>query len=120
MGMGYLIVVFVEDMAIAETLASLILLLCIWYSGDFSYNPECTWILRWISYLSPIFYAFNALVNNEFGGTGGLGEEFLKKTGLDNFGLWPSIGALLGFGLLYMIIGYFALSFSTRSNRKYI
>lgn len=120
MGMGYLIVTLVEDMAIAETLASLILLLCIWFSGDFAYNPECTWILKWLAYLSPIFYTFNALVNNEFNGTGGLGEEVLQKTDLDNYGLWPSVGTLLGFGLFYMIIGYFALSFSTRSNRKYI
>jgi ABC-type multidrug transport system permease subunit len=120
MGMGYLIVTFVENAVIAETLASLILLVCIWYSGDFAYNPECTWILRWIAYLSPIFYSFNALVNNEFGGTGGKGEELIKETGLDNFGVWPSIGTLLGFGLGYMIIGYFALSYSTRYNRKYI
>jgi ABC-type multidrug transport system permease subunit len=120
MGMGYLIVIFVENMAVAETLASLILLLCIWFSGDFAYNPEYTWILRWISYLSPIFYAFNALVNNEFDGAGGKGEKILRETDLDYYGVWPSIGTLTGLGLFYMIFGYFALSFKTRSTRKYI
>lgn len=120
MGMSYLIVTFVENMAVAETLASLILLLCIWYSGDFAYNPGCTWILRWIAYLSPIFYTFNALVNNEFKGTGGRGEQILQATDLNDYGVWPSIGTLLGFGLLYMIIGYFALSFSTRVQKRYI
>lgn len=120
MGMGYLIVTFVENIAVAETLASLILLLCIWYSGDFAYNPECTWILRWISYLSPIFYSFNALVNNEFDGIGGKGEKILRETDLDNYGVWPSIGTLIGFGLFYMFIGYFALSFNTRTKRNYI
>ena len=79
----------IENIAVAETLASL----------NFAYNPECTWILRWISYLSPIFYSFNALVNNEFKGTGGRGEKILQTTDLDNYGVWPSIGTLLGLGL---------------------
>jgi ABC-type multidrug transport system permease subunit len=120
MGMGYLLVTLIENMAIADTCASFILLLCIWYSGDFAFNPNCTWILRWLAYLSPIFYSFNALANNQFGGTKGRGEKILVDAQLNNFGLWPSIGALLGFGLLYMAAGYFALSFSTRPNRTYI
>lgn len=120
MGIGYLIVTLVESMAIAETLASFILLLCIWFSGDFAYNPSCTWILRWIAYLSPIFYAFNALINNEFYGTGGKGENILNELSLDNYGLWPSVGTLIGFGILYMILGYVALSYNTRSSRQYI
>lgn len=120
MGMGYLIVTFVENVAVAETVASLILLLCIWFSGDFAFNRSCTWILRWIAYLSPVYYSFNALINNEFVGRGGKGESVLNEVGLNNYGVWPSIGTLLGFGLVYMIIGYFALSYSTRSNRRYL
>lgn len=120
MGMGYILVTLIDNLAIADTCASFILLVCIWFSGDFAYNQNCTWILRWLAYLSPIFYAFNALVNNQFGGTNNLGEEVIKKLNLDNFGLWPSVGALLGFGLFYMVVGYAALSFSTRPNRRYI
>lgn len=120
MGMGYLIVTLVDNMAIAETTGSIILLLCIWYSGDFAYNRQCTWILRWLAYLSPIFYAFNALVNNEFNSTSSKGEEFINETGLNTLGVWASIGTLLGLGFVYMIIGYFALSINTRPNHKYI
>ena len=120
MGMGYLLVTLIENLAIADTCASFILLLCIWFSGDFVYNPFCTWILRWLAYLSPIFYSFNALANNQFGGTNEIGQEIIEKYKLTNYGLWPSIGTLLGFGLFYMIAGYIALSFSTRPNRNYI
>lgn len=119
MGMGYILITLIHNLAIADTCASFILLLCIWFSGDFAFNQYCTWILRWLAYLSPIFYSFNALANNQFGGTNGLGEEVIKKLKLNNFGLWPSVGALLGFGLFYMVSGYLALSFSTRPNRKY-
>lgn len=120
MGMSYLIVAFVENIAVAETLATLILWLCIWYSGDFAYNPECTWILKWIAYLSPIFYTFDALASNEFNGIGGKGEQILAEFYSSGYGVWPSIGTLLGLGLLYMIIGYFGLSFNTRTKRTYI
>lgn len=120
MGMGYLLVTLIENSALAELLASFIFFVCIWYSGDFAYNPECTWILRWIAYLSPIFYAFNALANNEFNEIGGKGEELVKEVGLDSLGVWPSIGILLGFGMCYMFLGYFTLSYSTRCNRNYI
>ena len=120
MGMGYLLITLIENMAIADTAASFILLLCIWYSGDFVYNPTCTWILRWLAYLSPIFYSFNALANNQYNGANVLGETIIEKLQLTNYGLWPSVGTLLGFGLLYMILGYIALTFSTRPNRRYI
>lgn len=130
MGMGYLLVTLIPNLAVVETSASFILLLCIWFSGDFAFNPTCTWILRWMAYLSPIFYAFNALVNNEFKGNifkpshllshdFEIGSEFLKENGFINYGLWPSIGTLLGFGLLYMILGYFALAVVTRPSIRY-
>lgn len=120
MGMGYIIITLIQNLAIADTVGSFILLLCIWFSGEFVYNPNTTWILRWLAYLSPIFYSLNALANNEFDGTGQIGEEIIKKDKFTNYGLWPSIGTLLGFGLFYMIVGYFALMISTRPNRKYI
>lgn len=120
MGIGYLIVTLVEDMAVAETISSLVLLLSIWFSGDFAFNRTCTWILRWMAYLSPIFYSFNALANNQFDGTSTLGAEAIKRLGIINYGLWPSIGTLLGYGFLYMILGYIALSFNTRNKRVYI
>lgn len=119
-GMCYLIVSFVENIMLGEILATLTLWLCIWYSGDFAYNPECTWILKWISYLSPIFYTFDALATNEFNGTAGIGEQILSSIYSNGYGVWPSIGTLLGLGLLYMIIGYFVLSFNTRNKRNYI
>ena len=120
MGMAYLLIMLVENLAVADTCASFILLICVWFSGEFSYNPYCTWILRWLAYLSPVFYSINALVNNEFDGTNGLGESTIQKLKFTNFGLWPSVGALLGFGLFYMIAGYLALLYSTRPSRRYI
>ncbi len=128
MGMGYLLVTLISSLAIVETMASFILLICIWFSGDFAFNPTCTWILRWIAYLSPVFYAFNALVNNEFDGNVypakrahrlQVGSTLLKEDGFINYGVWPSIGTLLGFGLLYMILGYTALIFITRPRVQY-
>lgn len=128
MGMGYLLVVTISSMEVIETCASIILLLCIWFSGDFAFNPTCTWILRWISYLSPVFYAFNSTMNNEFDNVvfpeGGqvykIGKAYLESVGYANYGTWASIGTLLGFGLLYMILGYFGLAFVTRPKRHYI
>lgn len=129
MGMGFLLVTLIPNLAVVETTASTILLICIWFSGGFAFNPTCTWILRWIAYLSPIFYAFNALINNEFKGQQfrpkreaalELGTTFLKEEGFINYGVWPSIGTLLGFGLVYMILGYIALAFVTRPRLRYL
>lgn len=131
MGMGFLIVTFIPSLAVAETTASFVLLCCIWFSGDFAFNPACTWILRWIAYLSPIFYSFNALLNNEFDGNtfesasatrAGLerGRTLLENSGYVNFGLWASVGALLGFGALYMALGYPALFYVTRPRFRYL
>ena len=128
MGMGYLLVTLISSLPIVETTASFILLICIWFSGDFAFNPTCTWILRWIAYLSPIYYAFNAMINNEFDDNFfdadkahrlQEGAKLLKEDGFTNYGVWPSIGTLLGYGVLYMILGYIALSFVTRPRVHY-
>lgn len=124
MAMGVLIVTLFPSLPVAETVASTWLLICIWFSGDFAFNPACTWILRWIAYLSPIFYAFNAVMNNEFAGQDFpaahiIGSQLLQQLGFVNLGIWGSVGALLGFGAFYTLLGYALLVYETQPNRFY-
>ncbi len=128
MGIGYLLATLIDNVRMIESISAFIILIAAWFSGDFAFNPTCTWILRWIAYLSPVFYTFNALINNEFDGitfkSDGdhpmeSGEEILKADGFYYYGVWPSIGTLLGFGLVYMVLGYIATAFVTRPHVHY-
>ncbi|AES81623.2 drug resistance transporter-like ABC domain protein [Medicago truncatula] len=102
-----------RDMSVASTLGSFTLALLVVMSG-FSLSKddiEKGWI--WGYWISPMMYAQNAVVNNEFLGkswrhvlpnsTDSLGVEILKSRGFftQSYWYWIGFGAMIGYTLLF-------------------
>lgn len=85
------------------------------YGGNLTQTLGITWILRWLQYASPVFYAYSALMQNEFKGNtfdGVPGEVYLIRYGLDTIptvvgAIMPMVLALvflaIAVGLFYRI-----------------
>ncbi|KAK7264776.1 hypothetical protein RJT34_32386 [Clitoria ternatea] len=107
----FLASVFKTDVA-ATTIGSLVLVLMFLFGGFILPRPSLPWWLRWGFWLSPMTYGEIGITLNEFlaprwqtikEGSITVGREVLRSHGLDfhsNF-YWISIGALLGFTILF-------------------
>ncbi|KAL2338895.1 hypothetical protein Fmac_013341 [Flemingia macrophylla] len=103
--------VFKTDVA-ATTVGSLVLVLMFLFGGFILPRPSLPWWLRWGFWLSPMSYGEIGITLNEFlaprwqkikEGNITVGNEVLRSHGLDfdsNF-YWISVGALLGFTILF-------------------
>ncbi|XP_058749298.1 pleiotropic drug resistance protein 1-like [Vicia villosa] len=114
-----------RDMTTALTLGSFILAILFCMSGFVLSKDGIKkgWI--WGFWISPMMYAQNAIVNNEFLGdnwkhvlpnsTEPLGIEVLKSRGFftESYWYWIGVGALIGYTLLFNIGYIFALTFLT-------
>ena len=81
---------------------------------------ETSWIIRWFQFLSPVFYAYMALLRNELEGNiiqGAAGDSFLIEYRAKIFSIWACAGILFGLGTIYFIFGFFALRSTTRCKR---
>ncbi len=58
-----------ERAQVAVPLAGIVALVM----GNLTTVPDATWILRWIQYLSPIFWSYQCLIRNELGGVASAG-----------------------------------------------
>ncbi|XP_012569363.2 pleiotropic drug resistance protein 1-like [Cicer arietinum] len=112
-----------REMTVAVTLGSFTLTLFI-AMGGFALSKDKIkdeWI--WGFWISPIMYAQNALVNNEFLGkqwrhvlpnsTEPLGVEVLKSRGffVESYWYWLALGALLGYTILFNFNYILALTY---------
>lgn len=103
--------VFKTDVA-ATTIGSLVLVLMFLFGGFILPRPSLPWWLRWGFWLSPMSYGEIGITLNEFlaprwqkiqEGNITVGLEVLRSRGLDfdrKF-YWISVGALLGFTILF-------------------
>ncbi|XP_004508092.1 pleiotropic drug resistance protein 3-like isoform X2 [Cicer arietinum] len=113
--------VFKTDVA-ATTVGSLVLVLMFLFGGFIIPRPSLPKWLRWGFWLSPMSYGEIGITLNEFlaprwqkiqEGNITIGREVLKSHGLDfdsNF-YWISIGALLGFAVVFDILFILALTY---------
>ncbi|KAH9411818.1 ABC-2 type transporter [Ordospora pajunii] len=123
---GLAISAMASSQNVAQVLGSLGLLVFLIYSGSFN-NPNTIpgW-LRWMVWLSPMYYATKASFQNQlngvvFTGPGGIklsGESQVDLRGLGGTGIWTCIFALWGISLFWTIVGSVALHYSTRNNMK--
>ncbi|KAF8179876.1 pleiotropic drug resistance ABC transporter [Pholiota molesta] len=85
----------------AQALAGVLLLALSLYTGYQIPRPSMIGALRWISYINPIYYAFSALMTNEF-------------HTLDGF----NFGILCAFGIFFLLCLLIFTEFNTGSTRK--
>ncbi len=94
--------------------------------GDLSGEPgQVTWILAWIKYLTPLYYAVQALVQNQFAGETYQsdmnpnltvdGQYYVNQNNFNQISYWFCMLALIGFAVLYFVLGFVALSLRTRT-----
>lgn len=108
---------------IAQIIGSTFILLFTVYSGAFgSTNVIPAW-LRWIIFISPIYYAYTALIQNQFrdvtfysGSQNIPGEEYIYMNNTKIIGMWWCILLVWLYTFGWYIIGSVALQFTTRSN----
>lgn len=74
--------------------------------GNLPVDPGPTWILRWIQYISPIFYSFQCLIQNELRGVdspeGVDVDKFLGS--YETMPIAACLPALAGFIIVYLIL----------------
>ncbi|KAK7291743.1 hypothetical protein RIF29_07126 [Crotalaria pallida] len=113
--------IFKTDVA-ATTIGSLVLVLMFLFGGFILPRPSLPWWLRWGFWLSPMSYGEIGITLNEFLAPrwrkiqeGGItvGRKVLINHGLDFHGnfYWISVGALLGFTVLFDFGFILALSY---------
>lgn len=96
--------------------------------GDLKAETEqMTWILAWLKFLSPLFYAVQALMQNEFEGNTYEADfdealvvdytYYLDKYDFQQIGIWYCFIALMGFSLLFFVLGYIVLYIRTKTKQ---
>ncbi|WUR04909.1 ABC transporter [Vairimorpha necatrix] len=110
---------------IAQIIGGTCILFFTIYSGAFgSTNAIPAW-LRWMIFISPVYYAFTALIQNQFSGVefysnqGSVpGEEFIYANDTFIIGMWWCIFLMWLYTVLWFIIGSISLQYSTRTKIK--
>ncbi|AFN82649.1 EPP transporter-like protein [Encephalitozoon romaleae SJ-2008] len=109
----------------SQVLGSMGLLVFLIYSGSFN-NPNTipSW-LRWVVWVSPMYYATKASVQNQLNGVVFessniriTGEEQIRIRGLDGTGVPLCIFILLGMNFFWIVSGALALHLTTKNNMK--
>ena len=128
--MGLCIASISPTVQISEIIGPLIIVIFLIFGGNLANSNEITWILRWIQYISIVYYTYQALSQNEFSGNYyGVqdgspqkvpGEYYLNLYGLNNINLWGCLGGILGVGAAFLFLGYVGLRFSTRPKLTFI
>lgn len=128
--LGLMISALSKSIYISLILGPFLIVIFVLLGGLKAEKDEITWILLWIRYLSPPFYSCQALIQNEFVGdefqldtdTSQLigGEYYLEQYNFDQIGIWFCFIALMGFAVLYCIIGYVAMRITTKTRQVLI
>ena len=129
-GLGLCVASISPTVQISEIIGPLVIVIFLIFGGNLANSNTITWILRWIQYISVIFYSYQALAQNEFNGnyygvqndskTVIPGEDYLNLYGLNNVNQWGCLGAILGLGTAFLLLGYMGLRFSTRPKLTFI
>jgi hypothetical protein len=115
--LALLVAASVPSLEIGMIVAPLTCVIFLVFGGNFANSGEITWILRWIQYISPVFYNYTALIQNEMAGQqfGPVsGDQYLELYGLNNVSIVWCMGALFILTGAYLVMGYFALAWNTR------
>lgn len=95
----------------------LLLVVFLIFGGNLANGNSITWILRWIQYISFIFFGYQGLIQNEFAGNtfnGIPGDFYLKEYYLEQVSVMGCAGALMGLSAGFLLFGYIALRISTK------
>lgn len=102
--------IFTGNAQASAALAPVIVIISVLFSGLFTQTDQIPAAVRWIKWISFVFYAANAFAKNEFPGRLG-GDEILDSAGFNGISYWGNLGALYGLAIALRTFGYLALKF---------
>lgn len=110
---GMLISALVPNPQLAALCGALLLSFNAVFGGQNYNHILVPWGLRWLQFLSILYYTGVALGRNELDGVQP-GEALLITRDLQLISIWAALGALMGLFAINMIIGPLALNWTTR------
>lgn len=87
-----------ESIRIAFTMGVFYFVIENLFNGTNVNTNNITWVLRWIRYISPMFYTYSGMIQNEFNGqtlNGEPGEYWMQLYGLNVVSVMWAAGALM-------------------------
>lgn len=126
LSLGFAIASFATTVKQAQIIGTIVIVIFLLFGGNLAVAGGVTWILRWIQYTSPIFYAYDGLSQNSLNGiqfnntnpvSGPIGllngKSYLKQISLAQLPVVADGLAVLGLGIVYFVLGYFLLYWRT-------
>lgn len=115
--MGLMVAAAVTTTEMGQLLGPMLVAACLIFGGNLANNDQITWILRWLQYLSPVFYTFIAIIQNELSGqTFGQvsGDFYIDQYAFDQASIVWCMGALLILSAAFFVFGFVAICRTTR------
>lgn len=124
--LGMFIGIMVPSAKAGEVFGPLSVVIFTIFGGNLVNLDSVTWAVRWLSYVSPVNYAYKAFFQNEFeplvfnADMGGklLGSQVISKYSLDDIAVWPCIAILAAHGIVYLIAGYIVMRYFKKPNQR--
>lgn len=108
MSMGYFISCVFNDMTIANMIAPILMMPFMLFGGFYSNLKSMPAWLGWLQWCSPIKYALEAMMFNEFNENSAPGYDITYALGL-HLGTWKCIWINIGIAIVARIAAAFAL-----------
>lgn len=115
--MGLMVGAAVPNAEMGALLGPMLVAMSYIFGGSLANNDQVTWILRWLQYLSPIFFCFSAIIQNELSGqTFGQvsGDTYISLYAFDQVSILWCMGGLMMLSAAFYGLGYLAIRRSTR------
>lgn len=115
--MGLMVAAAVKTSEMGQLLGPMLVAACLIFGGNLANNDQITWILRWLQYLSPVFYTFIAIIQNELSGQtfGNVpGDFYIDQYSFDQASILWCMGALMILSAAFFVFGFIAICRTTR------
>lgn len=99
------------------TMGALLINFNIIYGGAVYVATTVSWIIRWIQFLSVLYYSSIMISRNEIDPTSP-DFDLLTIHDLNLLGIWGAMGGLMGLTAVYFAIGVIGLTLTTRPDRR--
>lgn len=99
------------DAQAAAAVIPVFVIMALLFGGFFINSEQLDKWISWAKYLSFVFYAFNALVKNEFNDGSQFSEELLSDGQYNDLSIWENAAALIGILIVFRLMGYLFLQY---------
>ena len=95
------------------TIAALLVTFNIVFGGGAFVADSVTWIIRWIQFVSILFYSSIMIARNEIDDGSPL-FDLIVRSDFDTMGVWGAMGCLMGLAVVFCVVGCVGLTVTTK------